>query len=207
MDLKNVRIIGYEALTRFDDGTPPDEHFSAAEAVGLGIVLEATTLRAAIAAAAGLAPDVFLNLNASPALVLEGKAIRSLISGIRQPLVIEITEHTAITDYAAFHRAVEALGPAVRLAIDDVGAGFASFRHILELEPAFVKLDRSLVAGIDRDPAKQALVAGLRQFSCSTGCRLIAEGVETENERTTMVALGIRLAQGYLLGRPGPLPD
>lgn len=122
-------------------------------------------------------------------------------------MVVEITEHSAIADYDAFHRAVEALGPSVRLAVDDAGAGFASFRHILELRPAFVKLDRWIVAGIDHDPAKQALVAGMRQFARSTGCELIAEGVETENERAALVALGIRLAQGYLLGRPGPLPD
>jgi len=207
VDLKRDRLVGYEALTRFDDGTAPDEQFAAAEAAGLGLALEAATLRAAIAAAGRLEPGMLLNLNLSPALVLEGKAIRSLVGGVRQRVVVEITEHTAIADYDAFHRAVEALGPSVRLAVDDAGAGFASFRHILELRPAFVKLDRWIVAGIDRDPAKQALVAGMRQFARSTRCELIAEGVETENERTALVALGIRLAQGYLLGRPGPLPD
>jgi EAL domain-containing protein (putative c-di-GMP-specific phosphodiesterase class I) len=98
-------------------------------------------------------------------------------------------------------------GPSVRLAVDDAGAGFASFRHVLQLNPAFVKLDRSLVAGIDSDPAKQALVAGMRQFARATRCRLIAEGVETEAERAALAGLGVRLAQGYLLGRPGPLPD
>jgi EAL domain-containing protein (putative c-di-GMP-specific phosphodiesterase class I) len=207
VDLKRDRVVGDEALTRFEDGTAPDEQFAAAEAVGLGLALETATLRAAISAAGRLGPGMLLNLNVSPALVLEGKAIRSLISGVRQRVVLEITEHTAIADYAAFHRAVEALGPSVRLAVDDAGAGFASFRHILELRPAFVKLDRWIVAGIAHDPAKQALVAGMRQFARSTGCELIAEGVETENERTALVALGIRLAQGYLLGRPGPLPD
>ncbi len=207
VDLKRDQVVGYEALTRFENGTAPDEQFAAAETVGLGLALEAVTLRAAIAAAGRLGPGMLLNLNASPALVLEGKAIRSLVTGVRQRVVIEITEHTAIADYDAFHHAVEALGPSVRLAVDDAGAGFASFRHILELGPAFVKLDRWIVAGIDRDPAKQALVAGMSQFARSTGCELIAEGVETENERTALVALGIRLAQGYLLGRPGPLPD
>jgi len=206
VDLKNDRVFGYEALTRFEDGTAPDEQFAAAEVVGLSLALEAATLRAAIAAA-DLGPGLFLNLNVSPALVLEGNAIRSLVRGARHRLVLEITEHSAITDYDAFHRAVAALPRSVCLAVDDAGAGFASFRHILELQPTFVKLDRSLVAEIDRDPAKQALVAGMRQFARSTGCRLVAEGVETESERTALVRLGIRLAQGYLLGRPGPLPD
>jgi EAL domain-containing protein (putative c-di-GMP-specific phosphodiesterase class I) len=207
VDLKRDRVVGYEALTRFEDGMAPDEQFAAAEAVGLGLALEVVTLRAAIAAADRLGRGMLLNLNVSPALVLEGKAIRSVLRGVRQRLVLEITEHTAIADYDTFHQAVETLAPSVRLAVDDAGAGFASFRHILELRPAFVKLDRWIVAGIDRDPAKQALVAGMRQFARSTGCELIAEGVETENERTALVALGIRLAQGYLLGRPGPLPD
>jgi EAL domain-containing protein (putative c-di-GMP-specific phosphodiesterase class I) len=98
---------------------------------------------------------------------------------------------------------VRSIGPGIRLAVDDAGAGFASFRHILELRPAFVKLDRSLVAGIDSDPAKQALAAGMRQFAASTHCRLIAEGVETEKERATLLALDIQFAQGFLLGRPG----
>jgi EAL domain-containing protein (putative c-di-GMP-specific phosphodiesterase class I)/PAS domain-containing protein len=207
VDLKRDRVVGYEALTRFEDGTPPDEQFAAAEAVGLGLALETVTLRAAIAAAGRLRPHMLLNLNASPALVLEGKAIRSVVRGVRQRVVFEITEHTAIADYAAFHRAVEALGPSVRLAVDDAGVGFASFRHILEIKPAFVKLDRWIVSGIDRDPAKQALVAGVCQFARSTGCELIAEGVETETERAALVRLGVRLAQGYLLGRPGPLPN
>ena len=70
-----------------------------------------------------------------------------------------------------------------------------------------MKVDRSLVAGIDRNRAKQAPVARMGQFARSTGCRLIAEGVETESERAALVGLGIRLAQGYLLGRPGSLPD
>lgn len=206
VDLKSGRVVGYEALTRFEDGTTPDEQFAAAQAVGLDLALETVTLRAAIAAAGRLGPDMLLNLNASPSVVLEGKAIRLLIAGVRQRLVLEITEHTAISDYAAFHQAAVELGPSVRLAVDDAGAGFASFRHILELRPAFVKLDRWIVAGIDRDPARQALVAGMQQFARSTKCELIAEGVETANERTALVALGLRLAQGYLFGEPGPLP-
>ncbi len=93
----------------------------------------------------------------------------------------------------------------MRLAVDDAGAGFASLRHILELDPAFVKLDISLIRGIDRDPAKQALVAGMRHFTRTTKRRLIAEGVETEAEARTLAELDVRLVQGYLFGRPAPL--
>ena len=85
------------------------------------------------------------------------------------------------------------------------GAGFANFRHILELRPAFVKLDVSLVRGIDDDAAKQALVAGMTHFSRMTGRRLIAEGIETVAEADTLRMLDVRLGQGFLLGRPAPL--
>lgn len=84
------------------------------------------------------------------------------------------------------------------------GAGFASLRHILELRPDFVKVDRSIVAGLDADPARQALMVGLRHFVLAAHCRLIAEGIETEAERATLRALDIHLGQGYLFGRPLP---
>ncbi len=120
-------------------------------------------------------------------------------------LVLEITEHAIVRDYAAFRRGIARLGRPVRLAVDDAGAGFASLRHILELDPAFVKLDISLIRGIDRDPAKQALVAGMRHFARTTKRRLIAEGVETEAEAQTLAELDVRLVQGYRFGRPAPL--
>ena len=117
---------------------------------------------------------------------------------------VEITEHAAIADYALFHATVADLRPRVELAVDDAGAGFASLRHILELRPDFVKVDRSIVAGLDADPARQALIVGLSHFVGAIHCRLIAEGIETEAERATLQTLDIRLGQGYLLGRPLP---
>ena len=117
--------------------------------------------------------------------------------------MLEVTEHAVISDYAAFRAAVAGSGPDVQIAVDDAGAGFASLRHIVELRPHIVKIDRSLVAGIDADPARQALLAGLRHFADSQGCSLIAEGIETEAELATLVALDVRAGQGYLLGRPG----
>ncbi|HET9443569.1 MAG TPA: EAL domain-containing protein, partial [Acidimicrobiales bacterium] len=87
----------------------------------------------------------------------------------------------------------------------DAGAGFASLRHILHLGPAFVKLDRSWIHGVDADPARQALVAGLRHFAAQTGAELIAEGVEREVERQALLGLGVGYGQGRLLGEPAPL--
>ena len=88
------------------------------------------------------------------------------------------------------------------LAVDDAGSGYSSLRHILELRPTYAKLDISLVHGIDADDLRQALAAGLQYFARKTGCRLIAEGVETSEEADVLQRLGIEFAQGYLFGQP-----
>ena len=144
-------------------------------------------------------------MNVSPALILAGEPLRSIVAGFPGKLMLEVTEHEVIADYEAFRAAVATLGPTVQIAVDDAGAGFASLRHIVELRPQVVKIDRSLVAGIDADPARQALLAGLRHFANSQGCRLVAEGIETEAELATLVGLDIHAGQGYLLGRPVPI--
>jgi EAL domain-containing protein (putative c-di-GMP-specific phosphodiesterase class I) len=118
-----------------------------------------------------------------------------------------VTEHAAIADYPVLLAAMARLGPNVEFAVDDAGAGFASLRHILELRPAFVKLDRWLIADLESDDARQAMIVGLRHFARATGCRLIAEGIETEDELAILRALNIRLGQGYLLGRPKPVGE
>ncbi len=176
--------------------------FAEAVAVGLGTELETAALRASLAAAKALPRSAWLNLNASPELILAADPLLWSLHRSRRRLIVEVSEHTAITDYPAFRSALEALGPKVELAIDDAGAGFASLRHILELRPAFVKLDRWLVAGIQGDEARQAMVIGLVHFARTTGCRLIAEGIETDDELAVLWSLGIRLGQGYLLGQP-----
>jgi PAS domain S-box-containing protein len=205
VDIVRGRTLGYEALTRFTDGVAPDVRFADAAAVGMSVELERATIEAALAAASALSPSRFVHLNVSPALVLDGTDLKRLLGQTKARIVLEITEHAAVGDYAAFRTAIESIGRPVLLAVDDAGAGFASFRHILELRPAFVKLDISIVRGIDSDPAKQALVAGMHHFARMTRRRLIAEGVETEAEANALRALDIRLGQGYLFGPPAPL--
>ena len=99
---------------------------------------------------------------------------------------------------------MRSIGSDIRVSVDDAGAVFASFRHILELRPDFVKLDIGLVRDIDHDDVRQALVAGIVYFAGKSGCQLIAEGIETPGERDQLRALGVELGQGYLLGRPAP---
>lgn len=207
IDLRNDAVIGYEGLTRFTDGVNPEVRFAEATAIGLGPELEAATLKASLAAAATLPGDASINLNVSPAMIIARQQLQDLVHSAGRPIVLEVTEHAQIADYESFRGSLAALRPAMQLAVDDAGAGFASLRHILELRPAFVKLDRSLIAGLESDEARQAMIVGLRHFARSVGCRLIAEGVETEAELEVLQRLEIGLAQGFLLGRPGPAAD
>jgi PAS domain S-box-containing protein len=202
VQMSTGEAIGFEALTRFRDGTPPDQVFAAAVEVGLGIELEVATIEAALEASSPLPTDKFLDLNVSPELVLARDPLATLVQGSVFPIVVEITEHVGIHDYGALGRAIGALGDDVQLAVDDAGAGFASLRHILELAPSHVKLDRTLIARIDTDPARQALVSGLVHFAAKIDALLIAEGVETALERDILLELGVTVGQGYLFGRP-----
>jgi EAL domain-containing protein (putative c-di-GMP-specific phosphodiesterase class I) len=159
---------------------------------------------AAIEAAASLPPEVALSVNLSADVLQREPTLTKLVAGTARPIIIEITEHERIDDYEAVRTALRRLGPNVRLAIDDAGSGYASLRHILALQPAYVKLDIEWVHNIHRDPVRRALVSGLAYFASETGCELIAEGIETKAELEAIRELGIHLGQGYLLGRPAP---
>lgn len=204
VELEGRAIVGYEALTRFADGTPPDRQFTDAERIGMAHELELVTLNSAIASAGVLPDGRWLSVNVSPGVLVE--LAHGTFAEVDRPLVVEITERSAIEDYAEVRGALGALGHGVRLAVDDAGAGFASLRHIIELRPEFVKLDMRLVRGVEADAARQAMLAGMVFFAEQAGCSLIAEGIETDAERITLQRLGVRLGQGYLLGRPEARP-
>jgi len=204
VDLTTGAVIGFEALTRFADRIRPDRRFRDAAAVGLGLELEAATLTAALAAARELPAAGFVSLNVSPGLVLDDDRLGCLLRGASLPVVLEITEHVPVDDYTALRAAIHRLGPSVRLAVDDAGAGYASFRHIVELRPDFVKIDIGLVRAIGDDPVRAALVAGMVHFAQQTGSTLIAEGIETEEELAALRALTVGLGQGNLFGCPEP---
>lgn len=198
--------VAVEALTRFENGLSPDSMFSEASALGLGATLQRATLAAALDVAASLPPDVALSLNLSAGVLQHETSLRELVASTDRQLIIELTEHERIDDYAAVRIAILALGPTVKLAIDDAGSGFSSLRHIFALRPDYVKLDIEWVRGIDQDPVRRALVSGLVYFASETGCELIAEGIETEAELVALRGLGIGLGQGFLLGRPELAP-
>jgi len=115
-------------------------------------------------------------------------------------IVLEVTEHESIDDYASVASRLEPLRKqGLRLAVDDAGAGYASFRHILKLKPDIIKLDASLVAAIDTDDSLRALASALVRFADETGSKVIAEGVETEEVLEVLRQLNVNKAQGYLV--------
>jgi EAL domain-containing protein (putative c-di-GMP-specific phosphodiesterase class I) len=168
--------------------------------------LELHALRLALDALPSIPPEIRLNVNASPDLVLTEHLGRALEGAPLGRLVLEITEHAAIEDYGPLNRA---LGPlrarGLGLAVDDAGAGYASFRHVLNLKPDFIKLDVSLTRSIDSDPARAALAGALIAFARETGGKIVAEGVETASELRALEALKVDKVQGYFLGKPMPL--
>jgi diguanylate cyclase (GGDEF)-like protein len=192
---------------RFSSGTAPDLVFADARTAGLEAELELATLAASISAAAALPQGAWLSLNVSPNLVTADEGLGELLRRSNRPVVLEVTEHVAIPDYAALRAAIGRLRPEVRVAVDDAGSGVANFSHIVELRPAFVKLDVGLIRGVDTDLTRQALVVGLLRFASESASQTIAEGVETEGELATLRKLGVPLVQGYLVGRPAPVAE
>jgi len=205
--LDTGKIFGFEALTRFVDGVRPDARFAEATRLGLGRALERATLAAAIEAVASLPSDLAISVNISPDVLQHERSLPEILEGVQRPVIIELTEHERIDDYDAIRAAFARFGPTVRLAVDDAGSGYASLKHILSLQPSYVKLDMEWVRGIHRDPVRRSLVSGLAYFAEVTGSLLIAEGIESDDERIALIELGVKLGQGFLLGRPAPTSE
>lgn len=205
--LKTGSVMGVEALTRFSrsQGSSPEVRFMEAASVGLDIELEILALRTALSTAAGLPPELYIAANLSPRACLDPRLAAAIVESAIPPrrIVLEVTERQKVADYEPL---ADALAPlrriGLRIAVDDAGAGFASMRHILQLKPDLIKLDREIIAGIDTDPGQRALGAAMVGFSSEIGAALVAEGIETEAELAAVTKLGMTAAQGYLLGRP-----
>lgn len=207
--LDDGRLLGVEALSRFDTDPvhPPNVWFAEAAAVGLGVDLELATIKAAFEAATDLDQNVTLTLNASPALLADPRLLDVLDWHRTRTVVVEVTEHAVVDDYHQLETALTVLRErGIRVAVDDAGAGFASFRHIVRLRPEFIKLDLSLTQNLRNDPIRRPLAEALVRFAHQTDSRIIAEGIETATDLATWQELGAHAAQGYLFGRPGPLP-
>lgn len=208
-DVRTGRLGGAEALARFRDGRSPDEWFSEARDSGMSLELDRCTFNRALATVEHLPQHAYLSINATPELVLSGHLANDLLArGIPLPrVVVEITEHARIEDYDAIREALAPLRTrGARLAIDDTGAGYASLSHVLRLRPDIIKIDRSLIAHVSADPARRSLITALVLLARDLGASVTAEGIETPSELETLATLGADHGQGYLLGRPSPVP-
>ncbi|MEX2292798.1 MAG: EAL domain-containing protein [Acidimicrobiales bacterium] len=210
IDLRDGQPHGVEALTRFTaaPAQSPDVWFGEADRVGEGPTLELATAASALHFLDELHSGLCMTINVSPATVLSGRLAEILESVDLSRVILEVTEHSAVVDYATLSRA---LAPwrerGLSLAVDDAGSGYASFAHILNISPEYIKLDISLVQNIDRDPHRQALARAICGFADELGVIVIAEGIENEAELAVVAQLGTPLAQGYHLGRPLPLGE
>lgn len=203
------QAIGAEALTRFPGAPPrrPDQWFADAATVGLAQPLELLAVRTALARARTSIPaGVDLWLNVSPDVIATDEFRQLLVAeGFESAsrLVLEVTEHASIDDYSAFLRRRDELAAlGVRFAVDDAGAGYASFAHILRLQPDYIKLDRDVVHGLDHDAAKRALTAAIVMFAMEVRCAVVAEGVETKEELDAASLVGVDAVQGFFVSPP-----
>lgn len=205
VDLTSESVVGFEGLCRFPSGAErsPAYWFDVARRLGRGVSLELAALSRVLADVDAVPAGCFLAVNASPSAAMDERLHDALL-GLRAPVVLEITEHEPFPDGLA-----DALKPlrdgGIRLAIDDAGAGYASFTQMLQLRPDIIKIDGSLTSGIDRDPAKRALVIAIVRLCAEMESTPIAEAIERRDEQVTLAELGVPWGQGYLFGQPGAL--
>ncbi len=206
VDMRDGRVLGWEALARFP-GLPYEttEVFEAVKGTELEIELEVLCFRKAIKVGAELGEGRYLSVNLSPTTMSTPRVADLLRSTgpLLEHLVIEITERTAVEDYLPLYRPLHELRQQlVSVAIDDVGAGYASLWHITQLLPDIIKIDRALISGIDQSPIKRAIVTALLSLARDLRCHVVAEGVEQKQEADWLVGLGTRFGQGFHFAKP-----
>ncbi|MHB1074259.1 MAG: EAL domain-containing protein [Gemmatimonadaceae bacterium] len=202
-----LEIFGYEALARGQMRSlrSPEVMFDvAAEADLIWELSRLCRSRALEGIDVRLEPHQLLFINVDPH-DFDDPAFDEMEVAHPTRVVIEITERTAIKDYPKFRERLRAFRErGFRFAVDDAGSGYAGLGSIANLEPDFIKLDISLINGIDTNFIKQNLVETMVRFSNDHGAKVIAEGVERAEEFKTVRDLGVHLVQGFYLHRPGP---
>jgi EAL domain-containing protein (putative c-di-GMP-specific phosphodiesterase class I) len=211
VDLQSRSRVGVEALSRFpaEWGLGPDVCFTQARDAGLADSLELQAVRRAVLEAMEvLAPHEYVGVNLSPGVLLHPDTDAVLSALPLDRVLLELSEHDPVDDYDALNRVVDAWrARGIRLAIDDVGSGFSSMRHIILTRPDVIKLDRGIVDGLSRDRVLSTLVRSMVTFAGSIGARTVAEGVEVEADALALQELGVDLGQGWCFGRPVPAAD
>lgn len=205
VELQTGHTLGYEALSRFGSESP-EVWFAEATRAGLGEQLELKAISRALELLPDLPEDTFLSLNCSPATLVSAALDELLYKYPGGRLVIELTEQTTVDDYRPCRAAADRLRTrGVRLAIDDLGAGYSSLQRVIALQPEIIKLDRGLIQVTD--PAGNAMVQTLVTLGQLTGATIIAEGIEDTSVLGLVRELGVPLGQGFHLGKPCPITE
>jgi EAL domain-containing protein (putative c-di-GMP-specific phosphodiesterase class I)/GGDEF domain-containing protein len=215
--IDRAEIFGFEALTRGPADGPlhsPLVLFEAAARLGRLVELEHLIVQRALQRfkALGLPGQLFLNVTADTLLGAREHAGRlaAQLAELGLPtsrLVIELTETRPIEDLAQLDDALQALRErGFRVALDDLGEGFASLRRWMEMRPDFVKIDRHFIDGIAQEPLKQQFVRSIVEMAATSGCEVVAEGLEQEPDLDVLRRLGLSICQGYLFARPSATP-
>jgi diguanylate cyclase (GGDEF)-like protein len=218
IDLVNARQLGMEGLIRPVPPAPfanPSTLFAAARAGGHLVELDLTCVETIVAGAGALEPDQFLAVNLSPATLQAPEFTAPALIGILarhgfapERLVLELTEREEIEDVDKVRVRLEACRQAgIRIAADDVGAGNSGLRLLSELRFDIIKVDLSLVQRSATSAASSAVIESVVALASRTGALVVGEGVEETAQLAKLGALGVTAAQGYLLGRPEPMPQ
>jgi EAL domain-containing protein (putative c-di-GMP-specific phosphodiesterase class I)/AmiR/NasT family two-component response regulator len=211
VQLRTGTVTGYEALTDFGDGpaSSTEEIFREAHEVGLGVELELHTARLAVAgfqAEMARSADRYVAINASPGLLYRPDLLEVLSALPAERVIVEITEQRQFDSYDQLRDAVRLVHQrGMRVAVDDMGSGFAGLQRLVDVRPEIVKLDRAITTEIDTDTPRRALVAAMQHFADDMGITVVAEGIEREEQLRVLQDIGVDCGQGYLLGRPGRL--
>ncbi|HEX8075501.1 MAG TPA: EAL domain-containing protein [Thermoleophilaceae bacterium] len=209
VDIASRRPLGVEALARFRSDPPrtPDVWFADAAAAGLGTELDMAAAEKALRILPALPPGVDLFLNVRPDSIHSDRFASLMALARSESVVIELTEHAPVRDYDALRATIGALRDVgFRVAVDDVGAGCSSFRHLLNLRPDVLKIDIAVCRCIESDRARQLLAGALVSLGREIGATVVAEGVETAAELRALRDLGVDGVQGFLTGAPTEAP-
>ena len=213
VDMSTRTVFGYEALLR--SGEPALPHpgavLDAAEQLGRLDDVGRAVRRKAPEPMDRVPPAtlLFVNLHSSDLADDTLSSPDSPLTAIASRVVLEITERASLDNVTNVRgKVAELRNLGFRIALDDLGAGYAGLTSLAQLEPEFVKLDMSLVRDVHKNPVKRKLVQSMTAMCTDMGIRVVAEGIEVAAERDAVVEMGCDLLQGYLLAKPGkPFPD
>lgn len=208
VDLATNDVMGYEALSRFagDPQREPQDWFDEAWSVGLGVELELAAIAKAVAGFSGVPREAYLAVNVSPETLLSSDLEAALLGVPGDRVVLEITEHAHVFDYQPVaDRLAKLRAEGYRVAVDDLGTGHAGVTHLLQFQPDVLKIDLSVVQGVRRDPIRRAIAATFVTLAASMGASVVAEGIETAEDRDALEILGLTGGQGFHIARPAAL--